>query len=265
MHRAPLISSRILNEFIAKLCTYYDDWKLKINPAKTELVNFTGTGYVRGNLRNKIKRHQKIMVKGFQITPKITFKYLGVTFSANFKFNVHIANIIKKFNISRSVMSKILFSKFLQPKFKIHIYKQYLRPILQYASAIWLNPTVLTSAQIEKIRLLERKVIRRAGNCFRARNSYKYISNTVLYDITNVTRIDRFLVDVNINYFKKCLNSESEFIRGLVEPFNINDKYYGPSYIHNLNLNNELFVDDKLLLFHTGHRNPHSLVYNVAQ
>lgn len=264
-HRDPSGSSIVLNNFLNSLSVYYQNWKLQINSAKTRLINFTGTGYLKGNLRNKIKNLQQIKINDFIVQPNNSFKYLGVIFSANFKFNQHISYIIRKCIISKFMISKILFSKFLQPRFKLYIYKLYLRPIFQYASAIWLNPTYLTSAQIEKIRLLERKVIRRAGNCFRPRHSFKYISNANLYNTTSIIRIDRFLANVNIKYFQKCLNSESEFIRGLVEPFNISDKYYYPSYIYHLDLRDELFVNNNLLTFHIGARNPHSLVYNMAQ
>lgn len=71
------------------------------------------------------------------------------------------------------------------------MYKTYLRPIVAYSSEIFLNPTLATAANIEKIRAYERKLLRRIGHIKRPRGSFKYIRNETLYKKVNIERIDQ--------------------------------------------------------------------------
>ena len=195
----------------------------------------------------------------------VHLKYLGLTFSKNFTFIYHLKNTASKVKRACGAISNVMYSRFLEPKFKTFIYKCYVRPIIQYASAVWLNPTFTSSCQVEKIRLLERKIIRKTADIRRPIGSYKYIRNSLLYEKATIVRIDKYLTDINLKFFKSCRNSINRFIRGLVEPFNIGDKYYCPSFVYHLARDGLLYVRDKLLLYHKGTINPHSMVYNTDQ
>lgn len=257
-------SSILLNNFLATISNYYKNWKLKLNEDKTQLINFYGTGDISPYFKRKNRAKQRIVINNILIQPVDHIKYLGITFSSNFKFIQHINNIIKKTNIIISKLSHLLRSNFLETKFKLFIYKVYIRPILQYGATVWLNPTTTSSHQVERIRVVERKIIRKTANIRRKVGSYKYLSNKKLYKRANITRIDKFLVEKSIRFFSVCENSENEFLRGIVEPFK-EAKYYHPSYVHHLNQTQELFVNDKLLIFHRGTINPHTMVYNTNQ
>lgn len=241
---------------------------MKINVGKTTLTNIVGTGCVTGKLRNQIRTKQQIVINGTVVRPVNSFKYLGVIFTANFKFIQHINHIIKKVNFaSVSLGGKhTLRNRFLNTKFRLFIYKMYIRPIIQYASAVWLNPKLTSAHQVERIRIIERKVIRSAGSIRKPVGTFKHINNKLLHKLVSINRIDRFLVNINVNFFKRCLDSTNNIIRGLVEPFNINRRFDFPSFVLHLNNSNQLFTpDDRLVLFHREHHNPHSLVYNTNQ
>lgn len=207
---------------------------------------------------------QKIHINHEKILPVGQLKYLGVTFTQGFNFIAHINNIIKKIDLIFWNLKHLLSSNFIEPKFKTFIYKTYIRPIIQYGCQSWLNPTLTSSHQVERLRLLERKILRKTTNTRRARNSFKYINNSRLYDAAKINRIDRFLVSISIKFFKKCTDSENEFIRGLVEPFS-DQKFFHPSYINHFHDSSMLFTNDRLLLFHRGFRNNNAIVYNVNQ
>lgn len=58
------------------------------------------------------------------------YKYLGVSFTSNFRFNCHIQIIIAKaYSVSYAITS-IMFNHFLEPKFRHFIYKVCIRPIM---------------------------------------------------------------------------------------------------------------------------------------
>lgn len=266
IHKAPLASSKLINAYLKTLTDFYSHWKLRINVGKTTLTNIVGTGCVTKKLRDQLRTKQKIVINGTVVRPISSFKYLGVIFTANFKFIQHINHIIKRVNIASVSLGGTLRNRFLNTKFRLFIYKMYIRPIIQYASAVWLNPTLTSAHQVERIRIIERRIIRSAGSIRRPVGTFKYINNKLLYKLVSIDRIDRFLVNINVKFFRRCLGSANDFIRGLVEPFNINRKLNFPSFVFHLNNADQLFTpDNRLMVFHRGHNNPHSVVYNTNQ
>lgn len=262
-HKAPLVSSNLINKYIKNILNFYSMWKLKINVDKTELVNITGSKVISRKLNKNLKTKQNIVINNVKIMPKKELKYLGVIFTSNFKFNTHIDKIIKKVKKNSFIISKIMYNILLEPKFKTFVYKMYIRPIIQYAAMIWLNPSLLTSHQVEKIRIVERKILRKTGNIRRKIGSFKHISNKKLYDINDIVRIDKFLTIGNVNFFHKCSKNMNPIIKDLVVHFDLNNKYFPPSFVFSLDMDDQLLTQDgRLLLYHRGFHDPHSLVYN---
>lgn len=264
-HRSPLASNKILNEFLKTLASYYKNWKLNINETKTNLINFYGNKKtIAPTLKKRNKLMQNISINNVNIQPKNNIKFLGINFDTRFNFIHHINNIISKINFSYFKLSRILKNQLIDIKFKNFIYKMYIRPIIGYGSASWLNPSFVSAHQIERIRITERKILRKTSNIQRKIGSYKHISNKKLYDKASIKRIDRYMIDNNVKFFKKCSDSKNDFLMQLVEPYKEN-KYLSPSYIFHYDQNEELFVNNKLMLFHRGLENPHKMVYSTEQ
>lgn len=265
-HRAPVASSLVVNRYLDKLNSFYKNWKLNVNGTKTELVNFVGINSVTRKLKKDLKDKQKILFDKNVILPKKSLKYLGVNFTSNFRFNAHIDSLIKKLKSSVALLARLFSSKFIDSRFGINIYKIYIRSQMQYAANVWLNPTYLSSYQIEKLRIVERKIIRRAGKIKRDRDSYTYLSNAKLYDVLRIVRIDRFLINHSVNYFAKCRDSLNDFLMGLIEPFSILNKYWPTSYALSLFDSGMLFDNNGLFTWFNRRKNDlSSIVYSTGQ
>lgn len=64
---------------------------------------------------------------------------------------------------------------------------------------------------------------------------------------------------MNPKYLNNCSNIVNDFLINLIEPFNINDKCYVVCTIIGICMfYNELFVNEKLLLYHKASHNPYS-------
>lgn len=257
------LAQSYINIHLVKLCKFFKKWKLILNHNKTILCNVTGTGDLNQKTKRQLK-NIKISVDGFLLKPQSNFKYLGIHFNQKNNFNNHIGAIIQKSNISYSGLKNILRSRIIEPKIKTNLYKIYIRPIFSYASCIWSIPGNISSAQMEKLRLRERKFLRSSSNFHRNRNDYMYQNNKKLYDTANINRIDRFLVDINIKFINKCAEHFSNRIKRIHSTF-FDGKYKSISYLHRLNENNILLTDNKLLIYHTGSRNTNQLLYNQNQ
>lgn len=200
------------------------------------------------------------------ILPSDEIKYLGMTFNKKFTFNNHINKTLKKAGMAYAKLKKFIHSRLLNKTHKMMVYKQYLRPIIQYGSPIWCNKNVTSSCQMDKLRLFERKIIRAASNTHRGRGRYKYVNNGVLYKNAGISRLDVHLVGLNIRFVDKCKNNSNEKIRNLSNTnYRDSGRYKMVSYLTKLKEENILLEDGKLLIFNKGYRETNKTVYNVNQ
>lgn len=262
-HQAPLLAQMLFNNYLKNLLEWFTTWKLKLNENKTELIHFVGTG---SDVNIEIKKANGQMMFKFgnvKLKSVEAFKYLGVVFSSKANFNRQIDNIIKNVKTRSAQLRTFINSSFIQPKFKNHVYKQYIRPLFQYACPVWFNPSMVSSHQIERIRILERKIIRKTSNTFRKRNCYKYINNSKLYKNAEVKRIDIHLAKINIDFHDKCKNNNCNEIKKTSDT-NLVGKYHSSDTIFNLRNNNLLLENDKFLVFNKA-KFKNKLVYSTHQ
>ena len=86
-------------------------------------------------------------------------KYLGITLKSNLKWNKHINSITNKANQSLGFLKRNL--KIKSSAVKSHAYKAFVRPKLEYASAVW-DPH--TRTQINQIEKVQRRAARYVTN-----------------------------------------------------------------------------------------------------
>lgn len=124
-----------------------------------------------------------------------------------------------KFNSAKNALSGLLFSQLLNVSFKRLLYTVYLRPILTYAAPAWAILSNISSHQIEKLRIAERKLIRCTYNIFRARNSYKYHSNQHVYNTYNYERIDVYIAKLSYKFHERNCLSNNPLIKSLTTSY----------------------------------------------
>lgn len=253
----------LMNIYLVKLTQFFGLWKLTLNENKTVCLNIVGKGDIDKNTRKKLK-NLKISINGILIKFSNQLKYLGLIFNYKNDFIDHIKNVKNKFNKGRWALNHLFKLQLIDKKIKTNIYKIYLRPIFMYASTIWANPKNISSAQMESIRLIERKTIRSTNNFHRKRNQYYYEKNDRLYESAGINRIDRYIVKNNLNFIEKCKNHVNNIINDIALRY-FNLKYKSISYLYYLNERNLLFIDKKILIYHTGYRNENQYVYNTNQ
>lgn len=255
-----------LNSYLTTLLAYYTEWKIKLNVGKSEAIVFKGLNNQHSKSININHKNVKIMVDGQQIELKDCIKYLGIMHQKRPTHISHINYVIEKginsFNAIRPVLKRT--SK-LSITIKLLCYKQLIRPILEYGFAAW---SQLSSHQMERLRIFERKCLRSCINYTRPRHSYYTISNKDLYKAADIERIDSHMCHQAIRLFEKwpdlelldnCINYQDEY---LDDP---NTFYKPPWNIVHLNNNNRLFRDDIPIFYHRRHRTDghEDLVYST--
>ena len=79
-------------------------------------------------------------------------KLLGVTFQNDLKWDSHIVEMIGKANRKLFMLRKLKQTGFTNEEL-VSVYKSYIRPVLEYASAVWHSGvTVYQTRQIEQFK-----------------------------------------------------------------------------------------------------------------
>ena len=121
-------------------------WKIKLNPEKTKVIIFS-----RSNLVRKTEPNLEPYGETLKVYPQV--KFLGITFDSQLTFKQHFEDILGHCN-TRYHRLRLLANKKWGPcpSTLIQIYKQCVRPILEYGSL----STITTSDNIiSKIQWLE--------------------------------------------------------------------------------------------------------------
>lgn len=86
------------------------------------------------------------------IPVKDSYRYLGVTLHSSCLWTPHVQNVIAKGRAAVAQYGKYLRSRRLSRHVKLVLYKQYVRPVLEYGSEVWW-PTDTQSLALERVQL----------------------------------------------------------------------------------------------------------------
>lgn len=264
-------SQNKINEYLHTIYRYLHNWKIAINAQKSQCISIAGDAT---SSSRKYRRETKILqlkINNTTIPSTNNLKYLGLTFSRNYKFHYHVKEKIEK-TIKAYMGLKSIFNK--RSDWNTHVrcvlYKSLLRPIITHAFPIWSS---ISSAQMEKIRRTERKLLRAALSLYRKPNSYHYLNSSTLYKNGNTKRIDRFLIDSTLKFLNSLQFTDNNIISELVRkngesPFcQIDKKFKNPFLLKHLYDNDKLFDgENKAIHYHRAFNiNNRNLVYTINQ
>lgn len=253
-----------VNLHLIRVNRYFAKWKLFLNEKKTEVCIFMG--FARETNRTMRRAFQNIVfsLNGTLLRPRNKIRLLGLNMNRNNRYVGHVDTMLERARRSFFALRPVLRSQLIETKVRINIYKLYIRPILTYASAIWARPLLLSSHQMERIRMFERMVLRGAGNVRRAVGSFRYTTNAELHRRTNCPRIDRHIVETAVAFFRRCQISTINRIRSILAYVG-GTIFEGIATIWDRSRRNELFENDQLLLFHRPYSGANGQVYGTSQ
>ncbi|KMQ82975.1 reverse transcriptase, partial [Lasius niger] len=244
-------ASRRLNSYLARLGEYFTKWKIKINANKIVAIALA--------MRHPLKYPEDLDLRfgNERIPIQDSMKYLGVHFTPKMNFVKHVSETRKKvIGQSKYLHNALRHSNLLSPQIKTLCYKQLLRPIIAYAFPIY---SCMSSSQMEKLRILERKTLRRCIN-YERRLDGTHHPVKYLYEQANTPRLDDFLISIGLRYLDRIRDTENQLVRNscllnpqLVERLRIKP----PQYLENF----RDIDDDVIPLYNRGFRDPAYRVY----
>jgi hypothetical protein len=124
--------------------------------------------------------NQKVLkVKNYEFECVNEFKYLGTPVTSNNRISAEINHRIGIANRCYHRMKHMLKSRYLKRETKGKPYDTTLKPVLIYGSESW----TITKADEEKLRIFERKVLRRIYRPTREKEEWRIKYNHELYDL----------------------------------------------------------------------------------
>ncbi|KAG7309924.1 hypothetical protein JYU34_004438 [Plutella xylostella] len=139
------------------------EYRLKVNPSKTELVLFTN--------KRKLNNMSLPTLFGTQLTLSTEVKYLGITLDNKLNWNKHLDNKIKQATIAFWQCKRMLGKTWgLKTKLTLWLYKAVIRPTITYGSVVWWPRTELSSVK-NKLQKLQRLACVAITGCMKSRGT----------------------------------------------------------------------------------------------
>ena len=180
---------------------YCKKWNLKINKDKTKLVVFNTKG---------IKSKCSIKVDGEEIEETNTYKYLGVVFSSNGKFEEAKRDLLHRgYKAMFSLLAKFKLAK---PSFQtsMHLFDYIIKPVLLYGADIWGDSCICTKGSI--YNKLKNDTIEKCHLkfCRYTLNVNKHTSNIGIYGETGRIPISIYAGVQFIKYWCRIANIKGD-------------------------------------------------------
>ena len=137
-----------LQEDLVALERWETDWSMEFNPLKCEHVRFTRKR-TKG-VDNTYRLHDIAI-------PKVSgAKYLGVKLENSLRWNINTNYIVSKASSRLGYVRRTIPASL--PQLRSRAYKQLLRPVMEYACAVW--DAGLTSTQVGAVEAVQRRAAR---------------------------------------------------------------------------------------------------------
>ena len=142
-----------LQSYINDILIYLANWKLQINPDKTEAILFTRRKNIIAS-KNKFS----IQIHGTPIPWQEQVKYLGIQLHHKMLWNVAIEErIVKTLKVAAHLYPYISYKSPLNLSLRINIYKSCIRPVLTYGTQAW---WFTTSTNRERVQTTQNRILR---------------------------------------------------------------------------------------------------------
>ena len=136
----------VLNKDLDSILDWANSWKVQFNPQKTELLLFSNT-----------ESHLELKFGNSTITPSSSHKHLGLTFSPDSKWHIHIDNVCKSALKEINMLRKLKYT--LSRKSLDKMYNTFILPILEYGCEVWDGCSKGDIDKLEKVNLEAARIV----------------------------------------------------------------------------------------------------------
>ena len=144
----PNVATALLQSDLKSISDWASTWQLPLNISKCVALHF---GY--GNPKHTYSLDSQVVARA------VCEKDLGVHVTEDLKFSLHVAKCVRKAESVLAAINRTIVSR--DSKVYLKLYKQLVRPCLEYATPVW-NPHYVRDVQL--LENVQRRATRRIGN-----------------------------------------------------------------------------------------------------
>jgi hypothetical protein len=147
----PEVTADLINEDLKSIQSWADKWRVSFSPPKTEDLLISR--------KRKKREHPLLYLNDVEIKRVAVHKHLGLSFSNDLTWNVHIGEILTKATKKLGILRLLRYK--LDRLSLERIYKCLIRPVLEYADCVWNNPNAnnILMDSLEKFQLNAARVV----------------------------------------------------------------------------------------------------------
>lgn len=197
----PTTMIRRLNGGLQRISRYFQKWRIKINPTKTEAIFLTRRGL------NRYKPNENIKLNGDDIQWCDTVRYLGVHIDKRLTYKSHIDKSIERNELSiRTLYSLIGRNSKLSLGNKLLIFKQIFRPGLTFAAPV-INQCAATHRK--RLQTAQNKVLKIILKV------PTRTSTAEIHDICKVEMVNQFIQRLTESFIARTATSNNPEVEQL--------------------------------------------------
>jgi exonuclease III len=155
-------SAHRLQQLIDVVRNYLLLWGLQANISKSAVVVYGPTGSAAANAPNPPSPDHTWRWGDATIPVKDNYKYLGVVLARSGRWTAHLNQVVERGKATLAKYSKYLSLRSISRHVRLVLYKQYVRPVLEYAREVW-QPTDTQGTELERLQC---KAARMILGCF---------------------------------------------------------------------------------------------------
>jgi hypothetical protein len=151
---SPLLLVSYLETYLNRLELWLRDWRIAINVSKCTMV-------LSAKTTRHIQRPRPVQLFGEPIKWVDTAQYLGVTLDTWLTWSMHVNQVGRNAAQRLGMLGPLLNRSGLSIKNGVLLYKQLIRPIMDYACPIWRSAA---HTHVRKLQVLQSKCLHVANN-----------------------------------------------------------------------------------------------------
>ena len=178
---------RLLQKHLNLLLRWFRDWKIKINPEKSQAILFS---------KGLLAPPKQLSILGHHPPWLEEAKYLGLIFDKKLIWKSHHINLMKKSHQLLGQFYPLINRKSkLSISNKLRIYKSYIRPILTYGCPTWSTLAPTRKIQLERV---QNKILRIIAD------APWFVKNATLHRDLQMVTLSEFMTNIRDKHFQRA-------------------------------------------------------------
>ena len=182
-----------MEKYLNQIPTWSDRWRIKLNPGKTHLLNFS---------QRKVIKDTLIPIYGHPLKVTDSIKFLGVHIDNHLSMKLQAENIERAPLISRMRITRLNPTNVT---LLICLYKIFTRPYMDYACTA---QTALNKTQRQKLGVIQTCCLRYGRKIVDS----TCILNNKLHSRCNVFSVEQHILALEDSWWKKASKSNDDII-----------------------------------------------------